>query len=320
MLLADEPTSALDPTSCQQVIELLKQLSNDMSQLIITHDLFFAQKIADRIIVLDKAMLSTADTDIFFNQQKNTIGQSMTNHASEFKATASVDVPETEIILKISELNKSYNNRKIIDNLSLNIHYGEVIGLIGESGCGKSTLVKCVMGLAHHVTGNIYFEGQNLNALSSGERRQYASSMQMIFQNARGVLNPKKRIIDIVCEGLNYQKKYRKSERNHYAKKYLKLVGLAQKHWLKKPPQLSTGQCQRVALARALAVEPKFLICDEATSALDLKEAVKLLNILKKLSEEEQLTVLLVSHDYYLLNNYCHRVVQLNEGTIKEVR
>ena len=209
-----------------------------------------------------------------------------------------------------------------VNNVSLDIHEGEVFGLVGESGSGKSTVARIICGLYTPISGAINFAGTELTALKKqSDLDPFRKQMQMIFQDPYSSLNPRMRVLDIVAEPiLFHQLAETRREVEIIVKDLLEHVGLGAQSAVKYPHEFSGGQRQRISIARALATRPRFLICDEPTSALDVSIQAQILNLLKDLQEELGLTMLFISHDLPVIRQMCDRVGVMKDGFLCEMK
>ena len=209
-----------------------------------------------------------------------------------------------------------------VNNVSLDIHEGEVFGLVGESGSGKSTVARIICGLYTPVSGAINFAGTELTALKKqSDLDPFRKQMQMIFQDPYSSLNPRMRVLDIVAEPiLFHQLAETRREVEVIVKDLLEHVGLGAQSAVRYPHEFSGGQRQRISIARALATRPRFLIYDEPTSALDVSIQAQILNLLKDLQEELGLTMLFISHDLPVIRQMCDRVGVMKDGFLCEMK
>jgi oligopeptide/dipeptide ABC transporter, ATP-binding protein, C-terminal domain len=231
---------------------------------------------------------------------------------------------EKEPILKIKNVTKQFNlqdGKKLtaLDNVSLELHSGECLGIVGESGCGKSTLANIITNLETLTSGNIIYNNEDISNLSEEKLRQNRRKLQMIFQDPSESFNPRMKIGEIVSEPLLNFKLMNKSEARLETKKLLQMVELTEEFMSRYPHQLSGGQKQRVAIARALSLAPEIIICDEATSALDVSIQEQVLKLLADLQKEKGLSYIFICHDLAVVRNISHRIVVMYLGRIVEV-
>ncbi|NRF65246.1 dipeptide ABC transporter ATP-binding protein [Vibrio coralliilyticus] len=207
------------------------------------------------------------------------------------------------------------------NNVSFEVFEGETFGLVGESGSGKSTIARVIAGLYQPNSGKVTFESIDLTSLKSEkERRPLRRQMQMVFQNPYTSMNPRMKIFDIIAEPIRFHKLTRnENETRQIVHDLLDHVGLGKMASVKYPHEFSGGQRQRISIARALATRPRLLICDEPTSALDVSVQAQILNLLKDLQDELNLTMLFISHDLPVIRQMCDRVGVMQMGTLLEV-
>ena len=205
-----------------------------------------------------------------------------------------------------------------VDNVSLQIAEGEVVGLVGESGCGKSTLGRVVAGVHAPSAGRVLWRGRDIESLSGAERREATLKIQMIFQDPMSSLNPRMRVRDIVGEAPRVHGLVSSGEVADYVDRMLLRVGLDPSYKSRYPHQFSGGQRQRIGIARALAVQPDFLVCDESIAALDVSIQAQVLNLFMDLREDLGLTYLFISHDLGVVEHLADRVVIMYLGRVVE--
>lgn len=206
-----------------------------------------------------------------------------------------------------------------VDEVSLSIHPGETLGLVGESGCGKSTLGRLILRLEEPTSGEILFDGKNILQYGSEEMRALREEMQIIFQDPFSSLNPRKNVAHIVGEPLKVHGVKSRKERDERVLKLLQVVGLGSEHMRRYPHQFSGGQRQRIGVARALALNPRLIICDEAVSALDVSIQAQVINLLQDLQDELGLTYLFISHDLSVVEHISDRVAVMYLGKVVEL-
>jgi ABC-type dipeptide/oligopeptide/nickel transport system ATPase subunit len=217
------------------------------------------------------------------------------------------------IAIDLKNLDISYGDTKVVHDVTLSIPEGESFALVGESGSGKSTILRAIAGLAPDWTGEISVLGQKR---SHRIERSVSRQVQMVFQDPYGSLHPRKTIDAALSEPLAIHGIGNRGER---VDAVLRSVGLDQRFRFRFPHQLSGGQRQRVAIARALMLEPKVLLLDEPTSALDVSVQAEILNLLKRLRREQNLTYLMVTHNLPVVSFLCDRLAVMRHGRIVEV-
>jgi len=207
-----------------------------------------------------------------------------------------------------------------VNGVSFDVYPGETLGLVGESGCGKTTLGRALLRLVEPTGGQIQFEGRQTTTLSGGQLRRLRRDMQMIFQDPYGSLDPRMSIGDAVLEPMRiHATEANERQRRTRAAYLLERVGL-NPDWMRRyPHEFSGGQRQRVAIARALALNPKFIICDESVSALDVSVQAQVLNLLKELQSEFDLTYIFISHDLSVVKFMSDRILVMNQGKVEEI-
>ena len=230
---------------------------------------------------------------------------------------------EQEILLAAEKVCKVFEPEKgkkftACRDISLQLHKGETLGLVGESGCGKSTFVRTIMGLHPATSGRILFKGEDITNIKGEKRREMARHIQMIFQDPATAFNPKMRIKDIICEPLRNFAKVSDKEAEARAVELLRQVELPPEMALRYPHELSGGQRQRVGIARALILEPEIIICDEATSALDVSVQDSIAKLLAEIQKKRGVSYIFICHDLALVSLISHRVAVMQQGSIVE--
>nr|WP_295609838.1 methionine ABC transporter ATP-binding protein [uncultured Terrisporobacter sp.] len=218
-------------------------------------------------------------------------------------------------MIKISNLNKYYEDIKVLSDVNIHIEKGEIFGIIGHSGAGKSTLLRCINRLEDYEDGSILVEEKEVKDLSENELRFLRKDLGMIFQHFS--LLERKTVFENVALPLECFK-YSKEEKNKRVNELLELVGIADKK-NQKPRNLSGGQKQRVAIARALALNPKVLLCDEATSALDPNTTKSILSLLQDINKKLNITIIMVTHQMEVIKQICSRVAIMEGGKVLEI-
>jgi len=206
-----------------------------------------------------------------------------------------------------------------VDNVTMDVAKGEVVGLVGESGCGKSTLGRMVAGIMDPTAGEIYYQGKMVAAHGEGEKSQDMLAIQMIFQDPFASLNPRMRVEEIIGEAPVVHKIVDQKDRSDYVREVMLRVGLDPEYIRRYPHQFSGGQRQRIGIARALAVKPDFLVCDEAIAALDVSIQAQVINLFMDLREDLDLTYLFISHDLSVVEHISDRIVIMYLGRVVEM-
>jgi len=230
-----------------------------------------------------------------------------------------------EILLEVKDAHVHFkvghNIVKACSNLNFKIYKGEIFGLVGESGSGKTTISRAIIGINHLKKGAIYFHGQNIaGKLPKKERKEIKHSIQMIFQDPAASLNERANVDYIISEGLYNFKLFKDTEdRLRKVHKMLDEVSLLPEHLSRYPHEFSGGQRQRIGIARALVIEPELVLADEPISALDVSIRAQVLNLLKKLQAEHDLTYLFIAHDLSIIKYISDRIAVMHQGYIVEL-
>lgn len=227
-----------------------------------------------------------------------------------------------EPLLEVKKLTKTFQKKgqeelAAVDHVSFCLLPGETLGIVGESGSGKSTVARMITGLLKPSEGEIYLGGRAVTHLKSREQRQVYRQLQMVFQSPAESFDPRRTLGDGVGESLKNTGLSSK-ERKRRVEKLFMQCGLPADFAGRYPHEVSGGQCQRAAIARALAVEPRLLICDEATSALDVTVQKQVLELLASLKREWGLSYLFICHDLALVQQFCDRVLVMQDGRLVE--
>ena len=208
---------------------------------------------------------------------------------------------------------------KAVDDISFEIFEGETFGLVGESGSGKSTTGRSILRLNDATDGQILFDGKEIPTKTK-DLKDFRKQAQMIFQDPYASLNGRMKVRDIIAEGMDIHGIVKtRAERDAKVNELLKMVGLNPEHANRYPHEFSGGQRQRIGIARALAVNPRFIVCDEPISALDVSIQAQIVNLLKKLQKEQQLTYLFIAHDLSMVKYISDRIAVMYQGKIVEL-
>lgn len=205
-----------------------------------------------------------------------------------------------------------------VDDLSLKIYKGRTLGVVGESGCGKSTLGRTIIHLQDSTAGQILLNGKDITGVRGRALRNIREKMQIVFQDPYSSIDPRKTIRDTVREPLKVSRRYSRAEIERKTAELMELVGIDERLCMSYPHELDGGRRQRVGIARALALEPEFIVCDEPVSALDVSIQAQVLNLLKKLQQEKQLTYMFITHDLSVVRHISHDICVMYLGQAVE--
>lgn len=205
-----------------------------------------------------------------------------------------------------------------VDGVDLVFEEGKTYGLVGESGSGKSTIGKAIIGLEKLSGGSIYYQGEDVSHQARNRRSEYRRNVQMIFQDALSSFNPKRRIQDVLAEPMRNFERLSPQEERRRSIELLEIVGLSEEALTKYPHEFSGGQRQRIGVARAVAINPKLVIADEPVSALDLSVQAQVLNFMKRIQEEYNISYLFISHDLGVVKHMCDELAIMYRGRFTE--
>lgn len=230
-----------------------------------------------------------------------------------------------DMILDVKNLKKYFKVKnkkylKAVDGVTFSVFHGETLGIVGESGCGKTTCGKTCMGMYGKTDGSVFYKGKDVHRMTKKERYEFSKEVQMIFQDPYTSLDPHLKIYDIIAEGIRIHK-MASSKTHEEAMVYelLEAAGLKKEHANRYVYEFSGGQRQRIGIARALAVNPELLLCDEPISALDVSIQSQIVNLLKKMKEDRNLTILFIAHDVSMVRYISDRIIVMYLGQIVEM-
>lgn len=237
---------------------------------------------------------------------------------------------QSEILMKVKDLKKYYPIKgtglsgrhgvtHAIDGISFDIYKGETLGIVGESGCGKSTIARQLVALERPTSGNIYYKEQEISKMSEHHLHKIRTQFQMVFQDSTSSLNPRKQIYDILAAPMLYHGIVKASNIDAEVERLLDIVGLPRTIKNRYPHEFSGGQRQRIGIAKALSLKPSLIICDEPVSALDVSVQAQILNLLKQLQKELQLTYLFIGHGLGSVHYISDRIAVMYLGKIVEI-
>ncbi|MEO2043371.1 MAG: ABC transporter ATP-binding protein [Nitrospinaceae bacterium] len=208
---------------------------------------------------------------------------------------------------------------KAVDDVSFDIYEGEILGLVGESGCGKTTVGRMTLRLMEPTSGNVYFEGEDIFALKRKELAKFRPKMQIIFQDPYSSLNPRFTVERIIGEAISVHLNITGKQLREKVESLMEKVGLSPLYINRYPHEFSGGQRQRIGIARALSLGPSYIICDEPVSALDVSIQAQIINLLQSLQEQENLSMLFISHDLSVVKHLSQRTAVMYLGKIVEL-
>ena len=250
--------------------------------------------------------------------------------AMEAKIEADKELPpDPEAILEVRHLKKHFvlkktlmgkplSTLKAVDDVSFIIKPGETLGIVGESGCGKTTMGRTILKLHQPTGGQVFFEGKDIAGYTPKQMRALRTKMQIVFQDPYSSLPPRSTVGDILAEPVKVHKIVPPSEVKNYVLKIMEQCGLRDYYYERYPHEFSGGQRQRICIARALTVAPKFVVCDEPVSALDVSIQAQIINLLKKIQKERQLTYLFISHDLSVVKYISDKIGVMYLGSMVE--
>lgn len=327
LLIADEPTTALDVTIQAQILDLMTKLKNEvgMSILFITHDLGLIEKFSDTITVMQEGVVvEQGDTKAVFSNPQHVYTKKLINSEPSIKEVTLIEQPP---LISVKDLNIFYPLPKktffkndffqAVKDVNFSIPKKSTIGLVGESGSGKSTLGKALAGLVNY-QGSIIYDGSDIGQLNTKELKAIKKDIQIVFQDPYGSLSPRMTVGEIVGEGLDVHFNLSQKQKNERIADSLQAVEINPDDRFKYPHEFSGGQRQRVAIARSLILNPSFMILDEPTSALDRSIQIQVIELLKNIQQQYELTYLFISHDLKVVRSMSDYIFVMRDGVIVE--
>ncbi|MCO5063167.1 MAG: ABC transporter ATP-binding protein [Rhizobiaceae bacterium] len=330
VLIADEPTTALDVTIQAQILGLLAELQKELGTAIvfITHDLGIVRRLADRVYVMRRGEVveSGATERIFSSPQHD-----YTRMLLAAEPTGHKEPPERDAPILLDGRNVEVTFRigggflagppmllRAVDRINVILRKRQTIGIVGESGSGKSTLGRALLRLLPS-EGRIRFDGRDISTATRDQMRPLRHDMQLVFQDPFGSLSPRMTVGQIITEGLRvHEPALSRRQRDHRAVEALREVGLDPVMRNRYPHEFSGGQRQRIAIARAIILKPKLVVLDEPTSALDRSVQKQIVELLRKLQADNDLSYLFISHDLAVVRAMADYIIVMRQGKIVE--
>lgn len=331
LLIADEPTRNLDVTIQASILKLLNDLKDEfnITVLFIANNLSLVSAFCDRVGILYEGRIieQGATAELVANPKEEYT--KLLIEAVKGELVGASEAKTDDVILRVENLKKYFlvNNDikkqknltlKAVDDVSFELKKGEVLGIVGESGCGKSTLVNTILKLFDPTDGRVYFEGKDIYHLDSKSIGDVRKNIQIVFQDPYWSLNPRWLVKDIIAEPIDVHESLNAAEKLARVQKLLKMVGMKEDDAFKYPHEFSGGERQRIAIARSLASEPKLVVLDEPTSSIDVFSQAQILELLKNLKEEFDLTNILISHDLGVVAQMSNKIAVMYLGKIVE--
>jgi len=330
VVIFDEPTTALDVTTQIEVLRAFKSAmrKGDIAGVYVSHDLAVVAQIADRIIVLKGGEIQESGTtrEILEAPQHAYTKELLGAFRAHARASTPQGQGDAAPLIEIDHLGSGYGPKDAagrpaiiaVEDVQLRLLPGRNLGIIGESGCGKSTLARTIAGILLAFSGGIRFEGRALAPDIRQRSKDDLRRLQIVFQYADTALNPASTIEDILARPLTFYYGMKGQKRDDRINALLDMVRLPRALRHRQPAELSGGQKQRVNFARALAANPSLIICDEITSALDTVVAAAVIDLLRELQRELQVSYLFISHDLSVVETICDEVAVMFGGRVVE--
>jgi peptide/nickel transport system ATP-binding protein len=329
LLVADEPTTALDVTIQAQVLDVLREARDELgaATVFITHDLGVVAELADRVVVLHRGRVAErAGVQDLFAAPKHPHTLALLRALPRIDANAPQRAapPVRPRVLEVSDLVVEHDRPgrpplRAVDGVTLSLHPGETLALVGESGCGKSTLARALLRLVDSRSGTLRFHDSDITTASGRALRPLRRSVSMVFQDPYASLNPRMTAAACISQPMRIAGTFRAQGGRRRVLELLDLVGLPPGAADRLPPEFSGGQRQRIAIARALALSPEVLVLDEPVSSLDVVVQGQVVELLGRLQVEMGLAYLFISHDLALVRALSDRVAVMYLGRIVEI-
>ncbi|PFG20399.1 ABC transporter ATP-binding protein [Serinibacter salmoneus] len=328
VIVADEPTTALDVTVQAEILDLLRSLKDELNTgiLLITHNMGVVADMADRVAVMYKGdLVETGSVEEVLTQPQHDYTKRLLNAVPHLGARGEAVTHEVEKVtaLDLRNLVIEYQRTgkpvfRAVDDVTLHVDKGEIVGLVGESGSGKSTIARCALGLIPAASGTIEILGHDIGATKGAALKALRKRIGVVFQDPASSLDPRFPIGECISEPLVVHKVGDRKAQEQKVYELLDAVELPRNVYNRYPHELSGGQRQRVSIARALALDPELLVADEPTSALDVSVQASVLEMFTTLQREFEFACLFVSHDLAVIDMLADRVVVLENGLIVE--
>lgn len=332
LLIADEPTTALDVTVQAEILDLMRNLKDNLNSavLLITHDMGVVADLSDRILVMKDGLTVEEDTsDNIFNRPKHPYTKSLLASVPKLGSAKVRKLGSTELrseaVLEVKDLVIEYPRRgripafRAVDGISFEIKPGEILGLVGESGSGKTTVGRAAIGLLPVHSGSIKLLGDEIAGADMKKLKAIRQHTGIVFQDPASSLNPRLPIGESIGEPLFLAQVAKGDDLNKKVEDLLDSVELPRSYRNRYPHELSGGQKQRVGIARALALSPNLLIADEPTSALDVSVQARFLDLLQDLQDRLKFACLFITHDIGVVDILAHRIAVMQYGKLVEV-
>jgi len=330
LLIADEPTTALDVTIQAQILELLNDLKTrlDMALLLITHDLTIVEKMSDTVCVMQSGkIVEKGQSEDIFSDPKHSYTKMLLSAQPNSKPpkrnkSAPVILEGSDIQIHFPKSKNFFGKTtswvKAVDSINIVAKKGQTIGVVGESGSGKTTLGLGLLKLLKP-KGTIVFQGQDISGHSAKAMKALREDMQIVFQDPYSSLSPRLSVGQIIGEGLSiHRKNLSQNERDALVIETLENTQMDPETRHRYPHEFSGGQRQRISIARALVLHPEFIVLDEPTSALDLSVQAEIVDLLRKLQDERDLSYMFISHDLRVVRAMAHDLIVMKDGKVVE--